>query len=114
MAFSFNNKDYAGTVCKTCAEKQVIEEFEKEFKPALEKIYKLVNNMNFDHNGYASDAIVNLFFNEHRQLQGDLLNFMAKILKKIGSRSGDSRWEDPRNQWALAYAKRAAATIYPS
>lgn len=98
-------------VCPPCARKYIIDYKEGIYKPAFEKLFRLVNNMSFDCNGYDSEALRNLFFREHRQLQGNALWFFRKLFNLIGQRSGYSCWEDPRNEAALAWCKKAAEVL---
>jgi hypothetical protein len=88
-----------------------VDKRKEKYAGALKGMYKLVNNMSFDHDDYDSEAIVSLFFGDHRQLQADFLYFIMKILRKIGEKAGDARWTDARNEWAIEWAKKAGGLM---
>lgn len=94
--------------CFNCAERQVLDEMKKRFKPVIEEFSKMVNLSGYDSDGMKSRAIMELFFSEHRYLQSEMLNFLRHLLKLIGSKKGDLCWTDQRNDWMVRWAKAAA------
>ena len=93
-------------VCYTCATSEALKKRIDHYKPMMQAFSKLVNNCSVDHEGLDSDALVYCFFNEHRYLQNEMIVFLIKLLTKIGKHAGDRAWEDPRNQWGLAWARK--------
>jgi hypothetical protein len=65
------------------------------------------NAIGHDHDGKLSDAFVDAFFQEHRFLQGEMLQFVYKLLGKIGQRADSKMWTDPRNEYWVSWAKWA-------
>ena len=97
-----------GHLCKECATKRYTEERIKVYTEVIKEFAHLVNNCAYDYDGIESDAIVAAFFHEHRQLQNDMISSLHRIFEKIGKGSGDIMYEDPRNQWALSWCKKAS------
>jgi hypothetical protein len=95
-------------ICVVCARKERVQKLVKEYKPFMEKFSHLVNNCAFDHDGLLTDAIVSLFFSEHRYLQNEMLMGLLKILTKIGKESGNVMYEDARNRWGLKWCKEVS------
>lgn len=98
-------------VCPECARKYIVDKRKERYSGAMKEMFRLINNMSFDHDDYDSDAIIALFMREHRQLQGDFLYFIMKILRKIGEKAGDTCYTDPRNDWAYKFAKHAGSYL---
>jgi hypothetical protein len=98
-------------VCPACARKYIVDKRKERYTGAMKEMFRLINNISFDHADYDSEAIVSLFFGDHRQLQADFLYFIMKILRKIGEKAGDPCWTDPRNEWAIEWAKKAGGLM---
>jgi hypothetical protein len=92
-------------VCVDCAKKERLQSLVREYTPFMEKFSKLVNNYAFDHDGLTSDALAFCFLREHRQLQHDMIMGLREIITKIGKKSGNTTYEDARNEWALRWCK---------
>ena len=84
--------------------KDVVVDDMKEFVKAFADF---TNNMGHDYNGELSDAFVEAFFQEHRYLQGEMLQFIYKLLGKIGQRADSAMWTDARNEYWISWAKWA-------
>jgi len=95
-------------ICVNCGRKERISKLVKEFTPFMEKFSKMVNSCSFDHSGLVTEAIVHLFFREHRYLQNEMVKGLLKIMTKIGEQSGNSMYEDGRNQWGLKFCKEVS------
>lgn len=98
-------------ICMDCAEEQAIQIRVGKYEAFFEAFSKMANSSIFNYDGTEAKAVVKLFHKEHRYLQGQMIEFLIKVLGLIGSHSGDSVWEDARNQWALAWAKKASQLI---
>ena len=92
-------------ICVNCSRKEKVQKKIREFTPFMGAFSSLVNNTVYDHDGVISDALVTCFFSQHRYLQNEMILGLMKILSKIGEQSGNTMYEDPRNQWALKWCK---------
>jgi hypothetical protein len=95
-------------ICVNCAKKERIQKLVKKYTPFMEKFSHLVNSCAFDHDGILTDAIVTMFFREHRYLQNEMIIGLLKIITKIGKESGNVMYEDPRNVWGLKWCKEVS------
>jgi hypothetical protein len=92
-------------ICVDCSRKDKLHKLVKRYTPFMREFSKLVNTCVFDNEGILTDALVTLFFSEHRYLQNEMIIGLLKILTKIGKESGNTMYEDPRNQWGLKMCK---------
>ena len=99
-------------ICVKCARKENVQKNIREFTPFMEEFSSLVNNTVYDHDGVISDALVTCFFSQHRYLQNEMILGLKNIFAKIGEQSGNSMYEDPRNQWALKWCKAVSKIDY--
>lgn len=98
-------------ICMDCAEEQAIQIRVGKYEAFFEAFSKMANSSVFNCDGTEAKAIFKLFNKEHRYIQSQMIEFLIKVLGLIGSKSGDSAWEDARNQCALAWAKKASQLI---
>jgi len=96
-------------ICMTCAEEQAIAIRSSKYEPFMEAFSRMANSSIFNYDGTEAKALAKLFSKEHRHLQCQMIEFLIMVLGQIGSHAGDPQWIDFRNEWALAWAKKAAA-----
>jgi hypothetical protein len=92
-------------ICTSCARKDKVAKLIKKYTPLMQEFSSLVNNTLYDHDGTVSDALVTCFFQQHRYLQNEMIVALRNLFVKIGQQSGNSMYEDPRNQWALKWCR---------
>lgn len=97
-------------VCWSCCEKEILRRKTEDYSKKLEPIFTALNRMG-TLTKYDSQAIAAAFHSKHRYLQNEALCTLRAILAEIGKVSGDSCYEDPRNQWGLSWAKKAGDLI---
>jgi hypothetical protein len=92
--------------CRDCANKERTRVKVEKYKPFVEAIFRKVNRSSITQNDL--DAMVELLNHEHRYLQNEFIMLVQRFLFAYGENSGDTRYEDARNKWALAWAQSAA------
>jgi hypothetical protein len=82
---------------------------EKEKNDAIVKLFSEVvettNRMRTDNVAALMLEAVN---HSHRYLQGEFIQALINFMRLYGDQSGNPRYEDGRNEWALKAAKRMA------
>jgi hypothetical protein len=95
-------------ICVDCARKETVNSLVKKYGYLIKDLADLSNSTTCDHEGTLSDALVTVFTQQHRYLQNEIIILLLRIIKKIGALSGDSMYEDPRNQWALKWCREVS------
>jgi len=92
-------------ICQECAKKERIRVAVEKFTPLFDNIFNAVNRSEIREEQIT--AIVFLINRMHRTIQNDFMMVIQRILYEYGKGSGNAMYEDPRNQWALTFAKKA-------
>lgn len=116
--YDMRTNPYGGTygdVCMECEDKYrfliAVKEIAKPFIDTFAKFCNGGGSIHCDRNTLIK-AIAHEFSHEHRYLQGEMITFVISVLGAIGEKSGDSRYEDARNEFALKAAKKSAENAF--
>jgi len=95
-------------VCMNCARKHLLQMYREKYMKILVPLFHEINDTLHDNQGLQSQGMADAFCSEHRQLQGDLIEFLAKVVKILGNRADDPKWTDARNVYQFRYLKELA------
>ena len=80
-----------------------IEEYNKQLKETVEKLFDLINKGN---PGEMADAFIKHLQTEHRFLQSEMIQAFQIILTSYAKTKGT--YTDARNAWAVKFARAVA------
>jgi hypothetical protein len=80
----------------------------ERYRKVIEGFAALVSKTPFDFEGLDSEAVAEIFVEQHRSNQHEMVFFLKKLIAKLGDRAGNSCYEDVRNQWALNWCQRVS------